>query len=143
MSTDNTAAKALLDTWLSLWNGDLSLASEVASDEFRLHSHMMDGSDSAAVKGVEGLTEYVRSGRSHTPDLRFSIEVPPLFDGDYVSVRWSATGTYDGSFPGAKTPAGTVVTFTGTDTLRIQDGKFVEYWLNADGLHLVQQLQVG
>ncbi|MEU9222490.1 hypothetical protein AB0D47_38980 [Streptomyces sp. NPDC048376] len=44
-----------------------------------------------------------------------------------MSVRWTATGTYDGSFPGAKAPAGTVVTFTGTDTLRIRDGRFVEY----------------
>ncbi|WP_461712396.1 hypothetical protein [Streptomyces sp. DSM 41013] len=50
--------------------------------------------------------------------------------------------SYDGSFPGAKAPAGTVVTFTGTDTLRIRDGWFVEYWLNADGLHMLRQLQV-
>ncbi|MBZ6228665.1 hypothetical protein [Streptomyces olivaceus] len=51
----------------------------------------------------------VRAGRSHTPDLTFAVEVPPLYDG--------------------------------TDTLRIQDGRFVEYWLNADGLHMLQQLQ--
>ncbi len=29
---------------------------------------------------------------------------------------------------------------TGTDTLRIKDGKFVEYWLNLDTLQLLAQL---
>jgi hypothetical protein len=38
---------------------------------------------------------------------------------------------------------GTVVTFTGTDTLRSRDGVLVEYWLNADTLLLITQLQVG
>ncbi|MDA5140663.1 ester cyclase [Streptomyces sp. AD681] len=143
MTADHTPdAKALFDAWLQLWNGDLSLAPEVASDDFYVHSDMIDGSDSRAVRGAEGLAEFVRAGRSHTPDLKFAVEVPPLFDGDYLSVRWTATGTYDGSFPGAEAPAGTVVTFTGTDTLRIRDGRFVEYWLNADGLRMLRQLQV-
>ncbi|MEV7423598.1 MULTISPECIES: hypothetical protein [unclassified Streptomyces] len=35
-----------------------------------------------------------------------------------------------------------MVTFTGTDTLLIQDGRFVDYWLNTDGPHMLQQLQV-
>ncbi|MGW6223351.1 ester cyclase [Streptomyces olivaceus] len=143
MTIDRTAeSKALFEAWLRLWNGELTLASEVASDEFRVHSHLIDGSDSSGIRGAEGLREMVRAGRSHTPDLTFAVEVPPLYDGDHLSVRWTATGTYDGGFPGAEAPAGTVVAFTGTDTLRIQDGRFVEYWLNADGLHMLQQLQV-
>jgi hypothetical protein len=43
-------------------------------------------------------------------------------------VRWTATGTYAGGFRGAKAHPGTTVSFTGTDTLCIKDGKFVEYW---------------
>jgi hypothetical protein len=34
-----------------------------------------------------------------------------------------------------------VVTFTGTDTLRARDGRFVEYWVNTDTLSLLTQLQ--
>jgi len=34
------------------------------------------------------------------------------------------------------------VTFTGTDTLRIADGKLAEYWANADSLLFFQQLGV-
>ncbi|MFD0395029.1 ester cyclase [Streptomyces nogalater] len=61
--------------------------------------------------------------------------------GRRASVRWTATGTYAGGFPGAKAEPGTRVTFTGTDTLRIEDGEFVEYWLNSDTLQLLTQLR--
>ncbi|MEU0250889.1 ester cyclase [Streptomyces sp. NPDC006235] len=57
-----------------------------------------------------------------------------------VPHHWTAAGTYAGGFPGAKTQPGTDVTFTGTDTLRIKNGKFVEYWLNSDTLQLLTQL---
>lgn len=62
-------------------------------------------------------------------------------DGRYVSGRWTATGTYAGGFPGARAEPGTVVTFTGTDTLRIERGKFAEYWVNSDTFQLLTQLQ--
>jgi hypothetical protein len=43
--------------------------------------------------------------------------------------------------PGASTSTvGRKVTFTGTDTLRIVNGKIAEYWANADSLLFVQQL---
>lgn len=34
-----------------------------------------------------------------------------------------------------------MVTFTGTDTLRMRDGRFVEYWVNTDTLQLLTQLK--
>ena len=37
---------------------------------------------------------------------------------------------------------GREVTFTGTDILRIADGKFAEYWGDADSLLFIQQLGV-
>ena len=44
-------------------------------------------------------------------------------------MRWKAHGTYGGGFPAAAPDAvGRHVTFTGTDTLRIADGKLAEYW---------------
>ncbi|MEV1026900.1 ester cyclase [Streptomyces sp. NPDC050264] len=140
-SVPSTDAKTLLDAWLRLWNGDLFLAPDIVSDDFRLHSVMTDGSDGSSVRGADGLASYVRAGRSPFPDLEFAIEVPPLFDGAYLSVRWTATGTYGGGFPGAEAPPGTVVTFTGTDTLLVRDGRFAEYWLNSDSLHMLRQLK--
>ena len=38
--------------------------------------------------------------------------------------------------------AGRELTFTGTDILRIADGKLAEYWANADSLLFFQQLGV-
>lgn len=34
-----------------------------------------------------------------------------------------------------------MITYAGTDTLRVEHGKFVEYWFNADTLSLLQPLQ--
>ena len=40
------------------------------------------------------------------------------------------------------TPAGGEISFTGTDTLRIENGKLAEYWADADSLLFFQQLGV-
>lgn len=142
MTTARTSdPKTMLDTWLRLWNGDLSLAPGIASDDFRIHTVLAAGGDSSSIQGADGLVSFVSEGRTVFPDLKFAIEVPPVIDGSYLSVRWTATGTYGGGFPGAEAEPGTVVTFTGTDTLLMRDGKFVEYWLNSDSLHMLRQLR--
>ena len=43
---------------------------------------------------------------------------------------------------GAGVAADREITFTGTDTLRIADGKLAEYWANADSLLFFQQLGI-
>jgi hypothetical protein len=56
---------------------------------------------------------------------------------------WNGDLSLTGGFPGAAPDAvGRHVTFTGTDTLRIADGKLAEYWANADSLLFFQQLGV-
>jgi hypothetical protein len=133
--------KAMLDAWIRLWNGDLAQAPGIISPHFRVHAALLDGGDGSSIRGVDGLVAWISQFRQPFPDLRFAIEVAPLIDGRYTSVRWTATGTYAGGFPGARAKPGTVVTITGTDTLRVQDGKFAEYWVNTDTLLLLTQLQ--
>lgn len=133
--------KAMLGAWLRLWNGDLAQAPGIIAPDFRVHAALLDGGDGSSVGGVDGLVTWIGQTRAAFPDLRFAVEVPPLVDGRYASVRWTATGTYSGGFPGARAEPGTVVTFTGTDTLRMQDGKFAEYWVNTDTLQWLTQLQ--
>jgi hypothetical protein len=54
-----------------------------------------------------------------------------------------ASGTYHGGFSGASPDTvGWVITFTGTEALRIADAQLVAFWANADGLLLVLQLGV-
>lgn len=145
-SATPTATRAqqeqLVVAWVALWNGDYRLAEEIVSPDVRVHAALMDGGDGSAVKGPSGMVDLVRQIRAAFQDLRFSVQVGPVIDGDHVAVRWVATGAYVGGFPGATAPVGTGVTFTGTDTLRVERGRIVEYWLNADTLLLVTQLQV-
>ncbi|MGW3108455.1 ester cyclase [Streptomyces sp. NPDC001100] len=133
--------RAMFATWVTVWNGDTAKASGIISPDFRVHAALLDGTDGSSIRGVEGLVGLVDQIRSVFTDLRFDLEVGPLVDGRCVSARWVATGTYAGGFPGAKAAPGTVITYTGTDTLRMEHGKFAEYWLNADTLSLLQQLQ--
>ncbi|MFI5937642.1 ester cyclase [Actinoplanes sp. NPDC051494] len=132
----------LINSWLRLWNGDYALADEIVADGFRLHAAMVDGGDGSAIDSPKALVGWIAQTRAAMPDLRFTIEVGPLTDGDHVVVRWRAAGTYAGGMPGATAPAGTGIDFTGTDILRIADSRFVEYWINSDTLLLMTQLQV-
>ncbi|WP_405847718.1 ester cyclase [Streptomyces sp. NBC_01518] len=134
--------KAMLDDWLRLWNGDYDRATGIISPAFRVHAALIDGGDGSSIRGADGLVAWIKQTRAAFPDLRFTEQVTPLVDGRYASIRWTATGTYAGGFPGAKAEPGTVVTFTGTDTLRMRDGRFVEYWVNTDTLQLLTQLKV-
>jgi predicted ester cyclase len=143
VSSERKAAAALVDSWLALWNGDYDIAETIISESNRVHAAMMDGGNGSAVAGVSGMKDFVGQTRSISSDLVFSIDVGPLVDGDHVVVRWIATGHYGGGLPGAGAPVGTEVTISGTDILRVADNQIVEYWLNADTLALMTQLQVG
>ena len=142
-SIDREAATDLVKKWVSLWNGDTSIAAQIISPNNRVHAAMFDGGDGSAVGGVSGMVNLITQMRSLMSDLVFAPEVGPLVDGQHVVVRWVADGHYGGGIPGAGAPVGTAVVFHGTDILRVADGVVVEYWLNADALDLMTQLQVG
>jgi len=134
--------KRLWEPWVALWNGDYSSARQVIAPDFSVHASLLDGSDPGAIRGPEGLVGWIGQIRAAIPDLVFTTQVGPIHEGRYLSGRWVATGTYGGGFPGAQAPVGTRVAFTGTDTLRIEDDRLAEYWLNADGYDLLKQLRV-
>ncbi|NUK05796.1 ester cyclase [Streptomyces lunaelactis] len=131
------------ENWAKVWNGDYDRAPGVISPKFRVHVSLLDGSPDTAIRGVEGLTAFVKQSRTLFNDLKFTTQVGPFIDGKHVVGRWIATGTYAGGIPGATAPVGTKVTFTGTDILRTEHGKVVEYWLNTDTIALLGQLGVG
>jgi predicted ester cyclase len=139
---DRPDARQLLDGWLQLWNGDYSHAEELIAPAFRLHAAMMDGGDGSAVDTPAALVGWIAQTRSIASDLTFSVEVGPIVDAEQIAVRWRARGTYAGGMPGAGAPVGTAVDFTGTDVLRVADGRLAEYWVNSDVLVLLTQLQV-
>lgn len=133
--------KALWEPWADLWNGDLSLMETIIAPDFVAHAAPITGAGSSEVQGRDGLEGWIRGIRAVIPDLEFTTQVGPIAEGDYVSGRWLARGTYGGGIPGLPSSAvGNKLTFTGTDTWRVADGQIVEYWANADSLLLMQQL---
>lgn len=132
----------LVNEWLDFWNGNYALANGIVSPDVRVHAALMDGGDGSAVKGPLGMVKLITQIRSAFPDLHFDVEVGPIIDGEFIVLRWRATGTYAGGFPGATAPVGTKVIFTGADMLQVQHGLIKDYWLNADTLLLVNQLKV-
>jgi len=139
----NAANAALAEPWKDLWNGDLNLTDTIIAEDFTAHAAPLTGTGTNQIRGREALNGWVSGIRAILPDLAFVIEVGPITDDEHMVVRWKACGTYRGGFPGAlPEAAGRTVTFTGTDTLRIADGKLAEYWANADSLLFFQQLGI-
>ncbi|WP_406201305.1 hypothetical protein OG920_44320 [Streptomyces europaeiscabiei] len=126
-------------TGVTVWNGDTAKQSSTISPDFPVRAALLDGTDGSSIRGVEGLVDQIRCRCS------------PTCGSAWRSAHWSTAATCPlagwppgptrGGFPGAKAAPGTVITYAGTDTLRVEHGKFVEYWFNADTLSLLQPLQ--
>jgi len=131
----------LVDGWLQLWNGDLARAHDVVTPDFHVHAALMDGGDGSAVTGPDALAAWIGQTRAAFNDFAFAVEVGPIEQNDLIALRWKAQGTYAGGFPGAAAEPGTPIAFTGTDTLRVVDGRIAEYWVNSDIHVLLAQLK--
>src|SRR5690606_37447366 len=64
-----------------------------------------------------------------------------MAEGDIVAVRWTTTGTNDGSLFGME-PTGKTVSWTGINVFRFECGVIVESWSENDLFALMQQLGV-
>lgn len=74
------------------------------------------------------------------PDFHLTIE-DQIAEGDKVVTRVTFRGTHQGEFHGIAA-TGKRVTYTGIAIDRVEDGKVVEGWHQADELSLLQQLGV-
>ncbi|GAT72020.1 hypothetical protein MHM582_0490 [Microbacterium sp. HM58-2] len=127
---------------MNVWNGDYGKVPELISDDFRLHATLLGGAEDEAVRGPEGLRALVEQSRSLLSNMTFSTVVGPIVEGASLAGHWTVTGTYEGGYPGATAAPGAIVTFSGTDVLRIEEGKIAEYWMVADTPSLMAQLGV-
>jgi len=72
------------------------------------------------------------------PDFRVTTE-NIVAEGDKVAVRWTVTGTHEGTLMGVP-PTGRPVKFSGMTIYRFADGKIVENWWAYDALGMMQQI---
>ncbi|MFD9700191.1 ester cyclase [Lentzea sp. NPDC059081] len=118
----------LLQDWLDFWNGDLALAGKIVHDDFTWHVAPLTGGPPQDRAGREEVVGWVREAHETMPGLTFSVQVGPISQEPFHVVRWFAEANG--------------ISFHGTDILRVEDGRIVEYWLNADSLWAAQQLGV-
>lgn len=92
---------------------------------------------------LEGIDAVVRSWWSQleaVPDLTDTIELL-VADEDTVAVRYTTTGTHEGTVRGIE-PTGETVEVTSMAAVRVDDGEIVEWWNHPDRLGLYEQLGV-
>ena len=139
----NLANAAFAEPWRRLWNGDLGQLDTLIAEDFVAHAALTGGTGDDTLRGRAALGQWIGGLHAMMTGLHSGVEVGPVTDADYLVIRWRARGTYRGGLPGASAAAiGREVSFTGTDILRVADGRLAEYWVNSDTLLLMQQLGV-
>lgn len=144
MSSTETPGRVYERFLLELWHtgsGDrlASLAEEVIDPDFVIRRN----GDESALRGPAAIVDTIEQSLALFDDVRVTLDLGPIVDGDLVSARWTFAGAYRGGIPGAPAEPGTRVAFSGIDIVRVADGKVVEYWVSADGEYLARQLGAG
>ena len=130
----------LWQSWIALWNGDLSIADQIIAPNFVAHFAPM-GNSPGEVHGPDGMKQWIETLDVAFSDCSFTTTVGPIADNDHVAGRWLFRAIYQGGMPGASPDAvGKRVEYAGMDIVRVEGGKVVEYWLCADILQLLSQV---
>jgi steroid delta-isomerase-like uncharacterized protein len=92
-------------------------------------------------RGRQAITRHIANTRAAFPDLRLVIE-DLVAEDDKVVTRWSLKGTHEGVLPALRIrPTGAEVALTGISIYRIEDGRIVEMWQEADYAGLLNELR--
>ena len=115
-------------------NGDEAVWRETIAPDFINRSAAQGAQDREAA-----FRWFTRMLRPAFPDLVVTIH-DQIAEGDTVVTRKSYVATHRGPFLGVP-PTGRTVRFSVIDIIRLEDGKYVEHWANADMFGLLQQLK--
>lgn len=124
------ARRYLLDVW-GEW--DFEAEKELVAEDLVDHNAVPE-----LPPGREGHHQFLVVCQSAFPEFDVTID-ELIAEGDKVAYQWTAKGTHEGEFMGVP-PTGNEVTITGSDIVRIEDGKIAETWHVEDNLGLMQQL---
>jgi steroid delta-isomerase-like uncharacterized protein len=119
------------------WNAhDADGVARYVSDDFVSESDTLP----APLHGPEAVRQEVHMYVRAFSDLRFEIE-QLLSSGDYVTMRWTATGTHDGDLMGIPATHKHVVTH-GCTVEEVRDGRAVREWVYWDSGNMLRQIGV-
>ncbi len=114
--------------------GDLAAANELLSPKFSLHTPL------PSAPGTQGIDDIIITCRAAFEHLNVTVE-DMIAEGDKVAARFTAHGIHKGNFMGLP-PTDRPITMTGIEIFRIEDGKIVELWAEANLLGLMVQLGI-
>jgi steroid delta-isomerase-like uncharacterized protein len=126
------ANKALVRRWIEegFNKRDLTVIDAVFAESFTVNEKTI---------GRSGLKQSMAARLAAFPDLRVAI-VDIVAERDRVAIWYTARGTQKGVFDGIK-PTGRLVSWVGSDFLRIERGQIVEGRFVDDAFGLLQQLR--
>jgi predicted ester cyclase len=133
--------RALLDRWIELWSGNLTVADEIIGPGFVAHFPPTT-SRSNEIHGTRALLEWIQTTLALFEHVQLTLDGEPVVDEHKIAARWLFRSIYRGGLPRATAPVGTPIAFNGIDLLRIVNAQIVEYWVCSDGMYLMQQLGV-
>ena len=96
----------------------------------------------ADLQGPQGVKEWFTSLFTAAPDFTFEV-TDIVTEGDKSTVRWHATGTFDGEgrFEGLL-PMGKTIELEGIDMVTVQDGLLIENRAYTNGMEMARQMGV-
>lgn len=109
--------------------GHLALLSQVVADEYV---------GAQGERGPAGMAETVGPVRAAFPDIKWTVE-SLLAEDDQVVVRWSWTGTHQGTFRSFAATHRSVTTGA-IVVYQLRDFKIVRSWMQSDRLGFLQQI---
>jgi steroid delta-isomerase-like uncharacterized protein len=116
------------------WNtGDPAEVKAFLGDQFTSHNSL-----NFAIQSSDDYCRGVVAYRAAFPDLVVTVE-DVIAAGDRVVVRGTDRGTHRGEFMGVSA-SGRFVTTTWIEIFRLESGKAVEGWLEADTKGLMDQM---
>jgi steroid delta-isomerase-like uncharacterized protein len=115
--------------------GNFSLIDELVGDNYVDHEEALPGQPA----GKEGVRFYANAVRTGFPDITVKTTEPALAEGNLEAGYVTLAGTHSGEFAGVPA-SGRTVEFSGTDIIRVEDGKVTEHWGSTDTLSLMQQI---
>ena len=126
--------KALVRRVYDLYNRrEIKVAYELYAPQCVFHMPHSDMS-------VKECLEYDSILLAAFPDLSFTIE-DMVAEGNRVAYRVTGRGTHQGEFMGTAS-TGNKIVITFADFVKIEAGKWVEFWCTYDNLHFRQQLGI-
>jgi steroid delta-isomerase-like uncharacterized protein len=114
--------------------GKLAAIDQVAVQELCVHYPQA----SQPLCSREQVKQAFSRSRAAFPDVYFMTE-DTIAAGDRVVTRWTARATHIGIFWGIP-PTGRQILWIGATIYRFVAGKIVDFWIYADALQLLQQL---